>query len=714
MINNNIFDSSNILFSHDFSAPEAFSLDTGNVTGSVVLRGLTVAAAHVHTGDVCATVHVEYADGSADSFPLVVGESLWWGDKFVKYPEPFLSHAPSRETLWASLRLYPRQAVSDAEGYFLALGCARKPIARIALENGKGGPPLILGVYITDNLPAELAPYALPAGDANADAREVALRALEDVSLSTKRNFPDHFEYELPQDYTGPVFRFTGDRYAEFFTNAIHFNLDDAAKKLDADGYSHTSTLGAPWYGYDYACGIYTSEGRIYPDQKPGFYYAECWTRDLGRTAAELVRFGRGEHAKACAEWVFSMIRHWEDEDAPLWRDAFRLPRHVQRILQRYETRVGHGCFENDGHALITLFVWEIWRRLPDGGEWVKSHIDDIRALGNWYVWQFEHPELSGATDILWSDSEASGWDNRVGASFYVEIVSREALLACAELTRAAGLPTDAERFEALAAKMKAAIFANYPGETPDGVTWQNHEAWGGQTNIAHIILGCDRGHMDIYRNDAEFTEYDRVAALRNARKYNGDVGGGMGYCQAFTLQSALLSDDMESAEKMLRDTARMIWHPVTQPYIVPENVIRSKRGAYVRIGDLGNSVQQSEILKALRIVVGISDNVGLEFIPRIPASWSGVSVKNYPVLHHGHIIDINFSYNRVDGREIFELGFPEPTDGFTVRVDGGRRCDLVSGAGGKPEVRTVKSGGADRTFARIPGGGTAYKIIFS
>jgi hypothetical protein len=709
-----ILNGEDVLFTRQINETSTFSLDLDGIFGTVILHGLIITGQQIHTDDMPGAVKLTYSDNSIGIYKLFVGESLWWGDKFIIYSEPFASDTRSRETLWSSLRLYPREAAFDIDGYYLALMPDSKTIKNITVEFEICGAFKVSDIYITNKTPDVLAEYALPEGDCDAEHRKTALYNLEDITLSTKRNFPNSFNCELPKNYIGPVFRFTGDKYAEFFTNAIHYNIDDSAKKIDADGYSHTSTLGAPWYGYDYACGAYNPEGRIYPDQKPGFYYAECWTRDLGRTVSELIRLGRGEHAMACADWIFGMIRHWEDADAPLLRGKYKLPRHVQRILQRYETEVGCGCFENDGQALVTLLVWEIWHRLPGGAEWAKSHTDDIRALGDWYVWQFEHPELSGATDILWSDSESSGWPFRTGASLYVEVSSCEALLACAEIMRGINCSSDAERFEGLAMKMKTAIIANYTGKTPYGITWCKNEAWSGQTNVAHIILSCDRGHMDIYRNDTDFAELNRVAALRNARKYDGNVGGGMGYCQAYTLQSALLSDDMASVERMLQDTAHMIWHPVTLPYIVPENVNLTHDGAYVRIGDLGNSVQQSEIVKALRIIVGISDNGGLEFTPRIPSSWDGVSAENYPVLHHGRLINISYKYKIENGQEKFSLDFPEPAEDFTVRIKGERSCELIMGTKGKPQINIINQGGNNFTFASIPGGGKNYEIIFS
>ena len=51
--------------------------------------------------------------------------------------------------------------------------------------------------------------------------------------------------------------------------------------------------------------------------------------------------------------------------------------------------------------------------------------------------------------------------------------------------------------------------------------------------------------------------------------------------------------------------------------------------------GDLGNGVQEAEIVKVLRLVIGVDDTRPdrLQFYPRMPYGWSEVAVEKYPIL---------------------------------------------------------------------------------
>jgi hypothetical protein len=64
-------------------------------------------------GDELGQVHLNYADGSTQFFPLILGESIWWGNAFYQYPEPFPTNARFQNTLSSSLHLYPPAPVDD-------------------------------------------------------------------------------------------------------------------------------------------------------------------------------------------------------------------------------------------------------------------------------------------------------------------------------------------------------------------------------------------------------------------------------------------------------------------------------------------------------------------------------------------------------------------------------------------------------------------------
>jgi hypothetical protein len=118
-----------------------------------------------------------------------------------------------------------------------------------------------------------------------------------------------------------------------------------------------------------------------------------------------------------------------------------------------------------------------------------------------------------------------------------------------------------------------------------------------------------------------------------------GFYGKAMGYGQGFVTQSALLLDRMRDATTMLDWTAKEIYDPrfnQFDQFIVPEGVQISSDGRYwYRFGDLGNGVQEGEIIKTLRLVIGVDDTQPnrLQFYPRMPYDWNEMAVARYPVL---------------------------------------------------------------------------------
>ena len=635
---------------------------------TLILRGMIPGEGELYIGDVPARLTVRYQSGLQDVYDLTVGEALWWGDRFGKYPEPFQSNAAARAVLYDCLQLLPQTTVNDHEGYYLAVALRNEPVERLTVEKLSSVPVHVYHAFVLEHLPKAFKDHLLEPNGVNAGTRQARIKRLRELLYVSDDNFPRATVYERPEGSEGqPVFRFFGDKYAQFYTNVLNFNLADMRRKIDSDGYCHTSTLGAPWYGYDTIGGTFTNEGRIYSWQEPGFYYRECWTRDVGRILIELMKFGCGDHVQAGLDWLLTMARRWEEPDAPTL-DGHPLPAHIQRISQRYETSLGAGCFENDGHALCALAVCLYWKRSGDNA-WLAEHKNDILALGNWYQWQFDHPEISRATDVLWSDSESSGWPFTTGMSFYVDQASCEALLGLAELAEALGEAETASRWRKLADHITRTCEKYYLGKWENGVCWCQNESWGMQTSLAHIILACDRGSMNVCEHHPEWNEYDRLGGLRNRQNYVH--GAALGYMQAFTIQGALLKDALGDATEFLRYCAKMIYHPTSdRPYTVPESAKRVCEGTYTRMGDLGNGVQQAEILKSLRIIVGVDDMADvLTLIPRLPDGWDGAEVTALPVVTENGSFPIDYTYHREKNSAKISLSASQDLPACRVRL---------------------------------------------
>jgi hypothetical protein len=106
----------------------------------------------------------------------------------------------------------------------------------------------------------------------------------------------------------------------------------------------------------------------------------------------------------------------------------------------------------------------------------------------------------------------------------------------------------------------------------------------------------------------------------------------------------------MSDATTMFDWAAKEIYDPRlgSASFIVPEGAQLDPTGRFIyRTGDQGNGVQQDEIIKAFRILLGV-DDLGvddpapqhLRIMPRMPYGWTELAVDKYPALfsHDGKI----------------------------------------------------------------------------
>jgi len=140
-----------------------------------------------------------------------------------------------------------------------------------------------------------------------------------------------------------------------------------------------------------------------------------------------------------------------------------------------------------------------------------------------------------------------------------------------------------------------------------------------------------------------------------------GFYGQAMGYGQGFVTEAALLLDRMRDATTMLDWAAKQTYDPKFGSYIVPEGCQIDGTGRFwFRMGDVGNGVQEGEIVKTLRIVMGIDDTRPgrLQFFPRMPYGWKEIVVEKYPVV-----------FERADKMGIAHLKYRLERSGDEMRV---------------------------------------------
>jgi len=595
-------------------------------------------------GDKLGVINVIYSDGVVEKYPLIVGESLWLGRKGAQYPEPFISYAPAMEALASALRLYPQKMVADG-AYLAVLKPRDATISSIELVDTEaqeiGGMPVILGLTV-EPLPGENISGGVPLPHGSVpidlitfmdkkplrsecvDGEETKrrLEALCDVMYSSEHTLPSHFSVDIPVGYSGPIIRFSGDKYAEVLTNIFTHNVADMAGKINEYGMFSTSTKNAPFYGMR-GFGTFRHDGSFYCQNM-------SWSRDMSRSLENLVAFGYLDKAMRCADYSLKQARIWEELSDNLKVNGHCIPRHLCRVLQL--PNPDQGYFENDGHGLFMIFIYNLWRHLPNRDEWLRSRWEDVEGLGDWIVWQLEHPEISGDTDRLAADTEGFG--------LYSDTACIEGLLGLIDMAQSIARTEKADKWKATVERLKNACEGGSIEEDPKfGKVWKLEGGFGGNGILAPIFMSADRIGLSPDEDSIGWRKYNE--ATYDRRQYAGGYGSedwGLGYGPGLTAQSALLLDRMNDASGLLRHIGTCVY--LTGPgdylkYTVPECVHVSHDGYIARNSDLGNAVQQAEVVKVLRIIVGVDDShpTRLRLLSRLPFEWTGISTDRFPAL---------------------------------------------------------------------------------
>ncbi|HUA66469.1 MAG TPA: hypothetical protein VME24_11515 [Alphaproteobacteria bacterium] len=627
-------------------------------------------------GDKLGRISVEYADGTTQVYRLVLGQSVWWGRIFYDYSEPLQTDAQLRNAFTSAIRLYPPGPTADGN-YIAVIKPRHVPIVSITFNvtPEKRGTIGVRGITLEMANTNEIA-NAIPLSPGNfspefarfmeekpllptdEDDKQTCreLSRLSFALYSTDKSFKGPITESLPPGYTGPRVSFKGNISADILAEAFYYNVQDIRDKIDEEGMYHTSTKDAlSWGGYK---GIGTFREGL------GRYNDVAYSRDMGRSLQEITMLGYTNEALRCGDWALQIAHQWETESR-LKIEGASVPQHFSMFVDR----PARGSYENDGHGLTTLFIYKLWQWLPDRDEWLRAHWPDVKGLGDWILWQFDHPEISKSTNgLLHTLSESSGGK---GYSVYPDCICMDALRGLAEMADSIGETNSAVQWCARADKMQRAITEHYIINDPKyGRVWTlEHSGWPNKSTVlGPLIFRADyEGWSPADEND-DWRSVNEAAYQRLIDTYQpfGFYGQAMGYGQGFVSQSALLLDRMRDATTMLDWAAREIYDPRVNQFdhfIVPEGVQVTPSGQFwYRIGDLGNGVQEAEIVKTLRLVIGLDDTRPdrIQFYPRMPYGWNEINVTDYPMLFEQagktSVIHVSYNLKRAGKRMLLEI----------------------------------------------------------
>lgn len=676
-------------------------------------------------GDELGKIRLNYTDGTTQVFPLLLGEGVWWGRVFYDYQEPFPTDAALRRALAQALRLYPPMPVKDGN-YVAVINPRAVPLQSITVENSpvKRGTLVIAGITVesadtngiagaTALTPGVFPPVFTkfvdekplrPLGEDEAQAQR-RLENLKQALYSSDESFKGPVALKVPSGYSGPLVSFKGDIQAVILANAFYHNVQDILAKIDENGMYHTSTKGAiSWTSY---LGFGTFRTNV------GSYYGVAYTRDMGRSLQEISALGYTNAAARCAAWSLKMARLYATDPSLKYKGVF-LPPHWGDLANHPR----NPSFENDGQGLTMMFLYKLWQRLPDRDAWLRAHWPDVQATGDWILWQFAHPDISGATNgVLHTTGESA---NGSGYAVYPDSACMNALRALAQMADSIGETNSAQAWRARADQMQEAIGNQYVIHDPqNGLVWTlDYANWAYDSSVLGplVFLADYQGFAPQDENDdwrsVNEASYRRLIDTFRPYQPFGFYGKAMGYGQGFVTQSALLLDRMRDATTMLDWAAKEIYDPRFNRfdhYIVPEGVQIDPTGRYwYHFGDLGNGVQEGETIKTLRLVIGVDDTHPdrLQFYPRMPYDWNEIAVEKYPVV---------FEDSGKMETTFLRYKLKRTSHGMTLQISADKDLGLVAMRLGpfekKPKVSDVRVNGQNPAGASIEHCGDSWWV---
>ena len=319
--------------------------------------------------------------------------------------------------------------------------------------------------------------------------------------------------------------------------------------------------------------------------------------------------------------------------------------------------------------AAMMLFLYKLIEHQCVDGKWVKDNWKALCDAAEWYCWQMDHPKESGFDRVLSSESEASTqqygtFDLFSNYSAYI------GLRAFTRLASQNGDQIHEKRWNQYAVTLHSGIMDMFTTMHPRYgriFTDINYDCWTWEyKRFVPLFLANDFDTYDLAVQDPDVYAICYNTYLAQKEDFFSYASGRqMGYGQGYITEAAILMDDPADMKGYLEQAAAYCYHHSDYNYIVPEGVVTHPSEKYwFRNSDLGNAVQQGEIVKAGRLLIGLDDldpEGGLNIIPRLPATWNGIEVEDYPVIatdHQGKYLRTRIKYrlDRIENGYRFQL----------------------------------------------------------
>lgn len=610
----------------------------------------------IFIGDRIGRILIKFEDGTQTNIPLLFGVNVWQYEMYEglgpndptnmykggaieagPYREPFDSDIEAKKLLNNSL-LLTKVGDRKISAYIFAVSGINNTIKSIhILDDGNKRAGVFISAITAYSEMKENQSLPVRMTDINYFHNQkhvMHIRRLSKRLYQYKSEIPDKVLPINPLCKISPLLdtriSFKGNSFADLFTNVLIRNMEDMTlNKVDINGNVFTSTLDAPSFGRYVGYGTFK--------EQDGAYHDQIWSRDTGRFLLELVNFGEKDRVVSAAQKMFEYLYDKNSKfDVPNWKRVINAS-HVATPGQM----ISWSSRENDGHGLIMLFLFSLIRNKCVDNDWVIENWVHFEAAFNWYIWQIENPKLSNFNKVLYSDSEPAGGG---GYDMYSNYIAYCAMNSFIIISNIIGKDETSKKWSKYEDILKSGIRDIFEIEDPErGLlftdTYMEFDSWAnGFKMFVPLFTLADYMTYDVYNTNPSLHKilvntYNELFIDYKSKAY----GRMMGYCQAFALQAALMIDNFEDITTLSETTAMMCYHSKDHNYIVSEGVIMHPSMEYwFRNGDLGNLVQQAEIIKCARLIIGI-DNLefsrGLRIIPRLPDTWENTSIFNYNII---------------------------------------------------------------------------------
>ena len=714
-------------------------------------------------GDKAGDIVLNWTDGKTTTIPLIFGWNVWfsrpwdmcwhfnmWGGRAHNgETELFGGNREELQLIPDTLALVdgirPSGATSSNARFIFSVNLEGRALRSVALKSTpelQYG-PLISAVTVETAHPASRLP-SLPI--LTAEPSNPKLVTLADIANKTYEpgvqklmhllytfvdELPTLTKPEVPAGYFGPQYDFGPQRDAIYAATFLYKNGPGCAAYIADRGMGCGSPVsGGTLIGNYVECsGIWRAQTPFFKSLNQWFdTYANtpagqlpgaggAWSRGVGELMREAMAFGYDKYIDTYTDWLDACLM--KEATPPHWNRCPGEPKFVREVRQVGDTEEA-GNRENDGHGICMWGRGMAWHWKGEPIEWNRRHFAATVASVDWLQWQLDTDTIYPGTrkDVLFTCSECANHSYDIYSSYNC-LHGLELAIRMAEQLERKDL---VERWKVLYARLRQGILDNLVDQSEQGPIWHTEAGCDWQDHAhklvpLHLTTEGDTYTplQDLARGDdidRKYLEIDQSTYRYLMREKNYNCLRMYGYGQGMMTQAALLLDQMDDAGKFLAMLLHHSYLPNLAGWATPEGIITHRDDKYY-LPVNGYSGQDSHIAdatKAVRLLLGVDDNrpEHLRLVPRFPADWTHMAIRQFPVLTGTQRQMLSYTYTRGAEHQQFEFTLEKEAGPVAVRLGplpAERRVSAASVNGKSCAFRAEHSGDSDWVWLDTKGG---------